>query len=292
MITFHRERVRRLLLLLPLLGAGCATVEMDAGQLLSPGVDQRQNALAVAAAAYEAGRPSEAMAEYARVLSVDPQDEVARLGVADCYIAVGAAKQASLAYGSLLSSEVPMIRNGAQQGRGLSLLMLGDLDSGHAQLLQVVSDDPSLWRSWNALGWSYDKKRDWVAADDAYRRAAELSPTPHLVFNNWGMSLLAQGNAGAAAAKFKRAIELRPDLDVARTNLQVALGLQGKYREALAASGQQHMPAALNNVGYAAMLRGDSHTAEQYFARAVEESPRFNRAAWKNLKYMTETSME
>ena len=290
MITFNLAMTRRLLLLLPIVGAGCATAEMDAGQPSLPAVDQQQNALNVAAAAYEAGRLPEAMAEYARVLSVDPQDEVARLGVADCYMGVGAAKQASLAYDALVGSNLPTIRSRARQGRGLSLLMLGDLDSGFVQLLQVVSDDPSLWRSWNALGWLYDKKRDWAAADDTYRRAAELSPTPYVVFNNWGMSLLAQGKANAAAANFTRAIELRPDLVVARNNLQLALGLQGKYQEALAAGGQQHMPVALNNVGYAAMLRGDSQTAEQYFARAVEESPRFNHAAWKNLKYMAEAS--
>jgi Flp pilus assembly protein TadD len=275
--------------MMPLLAA-CATPDKVSGPVASADVEQRGKMLVVADAAYEGGRYSEGLAEYTRLLEIDPRDEAARLGVADCYMAAGEAKQASVIYATLVKSETPKIRLGAEQGRGLSLLMLGDLDAGHSQLLDVASEEPSLWRTWNALGWLYDKKRDWPAAEEAYRHAVELSPVPHVVLNNWGMSLLAQGSPAAAALKFRRAVELRPDFDVARNNLQIALGLQGKYREALAGADDHRKPAALNNIGYAALLRGDSEKAEQYFSKAVEDSPRFNQAAWKNLKYVEELS--
>lgn len=281
-------RVRFLLIIMPSLAAACATPETGSGPVAFDDVQQRDKTLIVADAAYEGGRYSEALAGYTRLLEIDPRDEAARLGVADCYMAAGGAKQASAIYETLVKSETPRIRLGAYQGRGLSLLMLGDLDAGHSLLLEVASAEPSLWRTWNALGWSYDKRRDWPAAEEAYRHSVDLSPVPHVALNNWGMSLLSQGNPAAAAIKFKRAVEIRPDFDVARNNLQVALGLQGKYREALAATDDDRKPAALNNVGYAALLRGDSAKAEQYFLKAVENSPRFNQAASKNLKYIEE----
>jgi Flp pilus assembly protein TadD len=290
MITSGLCRVRYLLIMVPSLAAACATLETGSGPVASANVEQRDKSLVVAEAAYESGRYSEALAEYTRLLETDPRDEEARLGMADSYMAAGGAKQASVIYATLVNSETPKIRLGAEQGRGLSLLMLGDLDAGHTQLLEVAAEEPSLWRTWNALGWSYDKRRDWLAAEDAYRHAVGLSPVPHVVLNNWGMSLVAQGNPAAAAVKFKRAVEIRPDFDVARNNLQVALGLQGKYREALAATDDHRKPAALNNVGYAALLRGDRERAEQYFVKAVEDSPRYNRAAWKNLKYIDEST--
>jgi Flp pilus assembly protein TadD len=288
MIASGLRRVRFVLVIMPFLAAACATPETGSGPVTFADAQQRDKTLVVADAAYEGGRYSEALAEYTRLLEIDPRDEAARLGVADCYMAAGGAKQASAIYATLVKSETPKIRLGAAQGRGLSLLMLGDLDAGHSQLLEVTTEEPSLWRTWNALGWSYDQRRDWPAADEAYRHAVDLSPVPHVVLNNWGISLLSRGNPAAAAVKLKRAVEIRPDFHVARNNLQVALGLQGKYREALAGTDDHHKPAALNNVGYAALLRGDSEKAEQYFLKAIEDSPRFNQAAWKNLKYIGE----
>jgi Flp pilus assembly protein TadD len=287
------RRMRYLLVMLPLLAAACATAQTDDPKTLASAIGvQRDKSLLIADAAYKGGRYSDAMAEYASLLEVDPKDEAARLGVADCYLAAGDAKQASVIYATLVTSEAPKIRLGAEQGQGLSQLILGALDAGQSQLLKVANEDPSLWRTWNALGWSYDKQRDWPAAEEAYRKAQGLSPVQHVVLNNWGMSLLAQGKPAEAAVKFRQAIELRPEFDVARNNLQLALGLQGKYREALAGSDEHQRPRALNNVGYAAMLRGDTEVAERYFSKSVEDNPRFNHAAWHNLTYLEEIDQQ
>lgn len=284
------SRPRSCFAFMVLIAAGCATIDREAQAPSAEGAEQRQKALVVAHASYEAGRYSDALAEYLRVIEVDPHDDAARLGVADCYVAAGATRDASPLYDALLDSPDLQIRLGARQGRGVSLLMLGDAEAGHAHLLEAVTEDPSLWRSWNALGWYYDRRRNWEAADEAYGRATSLSPTPHIVQNNWGMSLLARGNAAGAAVKFRRALEIVPEFEVAKTNLQLSLGMQGRYREALAGTDERSMPTALNNVGYAAMLRGDKNEAEKLLSRAVEDSPRFNVAASKNLKYLMEAS--
>jgi tetratricopeptide (TPR) repeat protein len=100
--------------------AACATPETASGPVAFADVEQRDKMLVVADAAYEGGRYSEALAEYTRLLEIDPRDEAARVGVADCYLAAGDAKQAlSAIYATLARSETPKIRLGAEAGSGL-----------------------------------------------------------------------------------------------------------------------------------------------------------------------------
>ena len=98
MIASGLRRVRFLMVMMPLLAAACATPETGSGPVASADAEQRDKTLVVADAAYEGGRYSEALAEYTRLLEIDPRDEAARLGVADCYMAAGGAKQASAIY--------------------------------------------------------------------------------------------------------------------------------------------------------------------------------------------------
>ena len=92
----------------------------------------------------------------------------------------------------------------------------------------------------------------------AYERALALAPDEGAVLNNFGLSKLSAGDYDAAAALFVRALEASPDLAAAETNLRLALALGGRYDEALAGRRRRgRLPDALNNAGYAALLRGD-----------------------------------
>jgi Flp pilus assembly protein TadD len=174
----------------------------------------------------------------------------------------------------------------ALQGAGLALLQLGRTDDASAKLEEAVAADASLWRALNALGRIYDSRHDWSAAETAYRSAIATSPNEAILYNNLGMSYVLQHRFDEAVAEFQRAITLDPGLKVASTNMRMAYALQGRYVQALAGAPERELPNVLNNVGYAAILRGEYDTARSYLSRAIEISPAYHREASANLQQL------
>lgn len=224
----------------------------------------------------------EAARLFGQALEKEPDHVGARLGVAEAYLGTGAASAAMPAFAAL--ADVPAVKVAAAQGQGVSLLLLGQTDKAQEVLEAVVGAEPSAWRAWNALGRCYDLKQRWDDAARAYAMALGLKPDAYIVHNNLGMSLLSQARHGEAEAKFLDALTLRPDFEVSRNNLRFALALQGRYRDAFAGAARHDLPTVLNNVGYAALLRGENGRAQAYFSRAMEASPHFMEVAYENLR--------
>jgi Flp pilus assembly protein TadD len=175
----------------------------------------------------------------------------------------------------------------ALHNAGVALLLTDRPQQAEQELEAAVEFDPSSWRAWNALGRARDARRAWEEAAAAYERALTLAPDEGAVLNNFGMSKLSAGDPDGAAELFVRALEASPDLAPAETNLRLALALGGRYEEALAGVDAENLPAALNNVGYAALLRGDYAQARVLFLRAIDASPGFYEPAWSNLRFLS-----
>lgn len=184
------------------------------------------------------------------------------------------------------AAALPEKRPSALQGAGIALLQLGRPDEAAAKLQEATAADASLWRAFNALGRIYDSRHDWAAAESAYRSAIAASPKQAILFNNLGMSYLMQHRFDEAVAQFREAVALDPGLKVAATNIRMAYALQGRYVEALAGVPEKELPDELNNVGYAAMLRGEYDVARAYLSRAIEMSPAYHRQASANLEQL------
>lgn len=227
-------------------------------------------------------RYREATRVYTQLVELQPDNSAAKLGLAETYLASGGIKPALAAFTDL--SGVSEVKIAAMQGQGLSLILLGQLERGEELLRNVVALEPSSWRAWNALGRCYDSKKEWAKAAHAYDMALKVRPDAYAVHNNVGVSLLAQKRHSEAEAKFIDALALKPNFETARNNLRFAIAMQGRYREAFAGAGRQDLPDILNNVGYAAMLRGENDRAQAYFARALEASPHFFEVAHQNLQ--------
>jgi Flp pilus assembly protein TadD len=104
--------------------------------------------------------------------------------------------------------------------------------------------------------------------------------------NNLGFSLLASGDPVFAEYSLRQALELDPEMEVAASNLRLALALQGRYEPALAGASAAEQAAIMNNVGYAALLRGDHAKARSLFLGAIELDPGFFKEAKRNLAYL------
>ena len=220
----------------------------------------------------------------ARILQKNPNSPAARLRLGELYLKKGQKAAAAQVFKSLTSTKGLSAR--AHQGWGIAMLKRGKLTLAHEVLKRAIEENPKLWRTWNALGLYYDSQKRWDNAQKAYGKALELNPGSAMLHNNQGYSLLIQRTFVGAAKNFTRALKLDPKFAMARTNLRLALSWLGKYDEAVLGVSSRELPAALNDVGYIAMLRGDYAIAEALLARALETSPRFNEKAWRNLKYI------
>jgi Flp pilus assembly protein TadD len=169
----------------------------------------------------------------------------------------------------------------------VALLLTGRAEQAEQELEAAVELDPTSWRAWNALGRAHDARQAWKEAAAAYEKALTLAPDEGAVLNNLGMSKLGAGDPDGAAELFVRALEASPDLAAAETNLRLALALGGRYEEALAGVDAEDLPDALNNAGYAALLRGDYAQARILFLRAIDASPGFYEPAWSNLRFLS-----
>jgi Flp pilus assembly protein TadD len=184
------------------------------------------------------------------------------------------------------AAALPEKRPSALQGAGIALLQLGRPDEAAPKLQEATAADASLWRALNALARIYDSRHDWAAAESTYRSAIAASPKQAILFNNLGMSYLLQHRFDEAIAQFREAVTLDPGLKQARKNMRMAYALQGRYVEALAGVPEKDLPDELNNVGYAAMLRGEYDAARAYLSRAIEMSPAYHRQASANLEQL------
>jgi Flp pilus assembly protein TadD len=240
-------------------------------------------ALPIIDAAIDAGRLEDAASIVARLAATHDGPEL-RLRSAELALASAAPVEAIAGFSPL--TEVPETAARAYQGLGLAQYRLGDKAAAQKALGKAIAADPSLLRSWLALGAIADGNRDFAAADAAYAKALAIDPNSAAALTNRGYSLLLRGRAGDAEADLLRATMIDPGLATAQTNLRVARAMQGKYREAFAGSNKQSLAADLNNVGFGALARGDTRTAETYFNRALSLNPRFDAIAWANLRYL------
>lgn len=178
----------------------------------------------------------------------------------------------------------PKLRASAEEGEGIALSMLGRSKEAVAALQAAVAEDPSAWHAWNALGTEYDRMRDWAQAEAAYDHAFSDSDGSPLVLNNRGFSLLLQNRLDEATGDFVAALEKKPDLASARSNLRLAIAMKGEYDRAVAGAGTSDRAAAFNNAGFAAMLRGDYPEAENLLGQAMKAKGEYYARAAANLE--------
>lgn len=267
--------------------AGCTSSSgpqprLEAGASVSTA--EMATTLAAADATRDDGNYSEALQIYQLLMVDAPGEPRVQFGVGECLLALGKPAQAKQIFRGLKSNAA--MHATALQGEGLALLALGQNEPAGIALQEASAADPSLWRSWNALGKLADLRHQPEDAAKFYAKASELNPQSAAVANNAGYSKLISGNAPQAVDLLRRALALDPRSETIQNNLRLAIAADGRYDDALKSTSRDQLPAVLNNVGYVAMQRGDLTAAEGYFARAMETSTSYATVAAKNLEQL------
>ena len=286
----ERVRVFALLGAAALLLSGCATGAHQAAPARDGAAAESVESLrAQAFAALETRRMARARQLFESILVRTPDDAEALMGLGEAEVLLGDFTAGLEHSGTAAerAGERAELKARALHNSGIALLLTGRAQEAEEALEAAVENDPTSWRAWNALGRAYDAHRRWAEARGAYERALALAPAEGAVLNNFGLSRLSAGDLEEATALFVRALEASPDLAAAETNLRLALALGGRYDEALAGVDARSMPDALNNAGYAALLRGDYAKSRTLFLQAIEASPSFYEPSFSNLRFLS-----
>ncbi len=285
---FHLPRHMLVLILATLISA-CAA---DSPKDVSSG--EKDEAILLSAdlhkdhgwAAIRAERFDEAQSFFKRILKDQEGDQDALLGLGEAFLGQNRLDDALREFEKVSQKASPSLRGRALQGQAIVWLRRGQHSKAEPVLNEVINLDPALWRAWNGLGRVRDASKDYVAARYAYRQAIDIDPRNAVLHNNLGFSLLASGDPAYAETSLRRALELDPEMGVAAANLRLALALQGRYVPALAGAHASERARIMNNVGYAALLRGDHDKARSLFLSAMEVDPGFFKEAKRNLAYL------
>ncbi len=268
--------------------SACAALPFGGGLLEAPApapeVDRDVTTFEVA---IDEGRYAEAVAGLRPVVKAHPDHTEAKLLLATAHLA-----QADIAPAYQLFTEVneetgsPTDQLAALNGMGIAELYQGDIVTAEATFREALTYDEGSSAAWNGLAQSLDRQNRRDEAEAAAREAVALAPEWQAAQNNLGLILLHGGKFEEAEQTLGAAYALDDASQVIANNLRLTIAMQGRYQEALAGIEPAAEPDALNNVGYAALVRGDLGAADQFLRQAVETSPRYHERAHDNLRFL------
>jgi len=259
-------------------------------------------AMRMAAIAYQGGALDQALYQYLRAIELDPEQYEAMVWVGRIHRERGNSHLAELAFADVLQSqpgnlsaltEMGLLQlalrrsDSAKEMLGKALEMdqrrLGGSASSEPSGLKVDSKSPL--KLYNGLGVLADLDNDFTRAGDFYRLAQQIDPRSPLVANSQGYSYYLAGKWGEAEAQYRKGLGFDGRYEPLWRNYGLLLVRMGRYEEALSSFERvESRAAASNDVGYICMIEGRLDEAEQFFRSAIDQSPSHYEMAWENLQ--------
>ena len=229
------------------------------------------------------GKTDEALFYFVKVLSIEPQNPQALLGVGAIHRNKGNHDLAELAYGMVLKQQP---RNAeALEGMGLIRLASNSRREAENYLSAAVKADPRRWQAHNALGLLASESGQYVQAISHYEQALLVQPRNAECLNNLGFAKFESRDWMGALRAYDAALTIDPRFESAWMNKALLLARQGDDQAALAAFRRVMSEAdAYNDLGYIHMTEGDVDGAYELFEKAIAASPTFHVKANENLR--------
>ncbi|MCS6873310.1 MAG: tetratricopeptide repeat protein [Pyrinomonadaceae bacterium] len=178
----------------------------------------------------ELERRDEALKNYEKALSINPQLEDLYLTVGILYLEKG-----DLAKADEYISKAAVKSETAETKylKGVVYYRLDKYQEALATLNDAVRLDPNNAEAYYYLGETYDRLNREQEALDSYRQATRLNPNFFEAWFDMGVILYNRNRYEDAIEAYKKAIQLRPDYGEAYLNLANALRKTKKYQEAV-----------------------------------------------------------
>ena len=247
--------------------------------------DSPETLFAVATAAHQSGKLSEAAVLYRRILATSRRypDVLHQLGLIEHQsgahaTAVGLIREAI----ALEPKQAPYHSNLAS-----ALIETGDFAGAVAAAQRAIALVPGYAAAYTNLGTAFFRSGNSAAAGQALARAVALNPGNTIAQYWLGRALQDQERFAEAASSYRAVIASAPRYADAHCNLCYVLTMLGDLtsaashaREAIALS--PDYADAHNNLGYALQALGDFRGAEASYAQALAHDPHYA-AAYNNL---------
>lgn len=253
-------------------------------------------AMQIAAMAYQAGDLDQALYQYLRTLELDPQRYAALVWVGRIHRERGNSQLAEMAFADVLKNDSEnlsaltemgllqlALRRQEQATQILTSAVAIDQKRFDGDALQVDSQSPL--KLYNGMGVLADLRNDFTSAALYYDLSLRIDPRSALTHNSLAYSQYLAGDWPKAERLYRRGIDLAPDYKPLWRNYGLLLARDERYEEALSAFEQVGNRAeASNDVGYVCLIEGKLDIAEQFFHSAIEQSPAHYGLAWDNLR--------
>lgn len=260
-------------------------------------------AMQMAAMAYQAGDLDQALFQYLRAIEMDPKRYEALVGVGRIHRERNNIQLAEMAFEEVLAkqpnnldalAEMGMLLLAKRDHQGAQALLSkavlldqrrlgGDRDS-QLEVAALKVDSKSPLKVYNALGVLADLNNDFALSEAYYRLAMLIEPRSVLVQNSLGYSYYMAGQWPEAEQTYQRGISYDTSYKPLWRNYGLLLARMERYEEALSAFEQIGDRAqASNDVGYVCLVEGKLDVAEQFFRSAIDLSPAHYDMAWENL---------
>ncbi len=148
---------------------------------------------------------------------------------------------------------------------GKALLAAGRPVPAEMQFRTMIRQGRNDWKAYNALGSALADQGRFKEARAAYDEALKRSPGNPKIINNVALSYILEGNPVRAEKMLRDALKKISQEDPAarklRQNLALALGLQGRFKEARYVASQDLSPAEVEeNMAYLRRMLGATDT--------------------------------
>lgn len=259
-----------------------------------------QQAMRMAAVAYQGGALDQALYQYLRAIELDPNAHEAMVWVGRIHRERGNNHLAELAYADVLQNQPDNLAALTEMGllqlalqrpasardmldKALAVDQRRQADAGESGSLRVDTQSPL--RLYNGLGVMADLDNDFAKAASFYRLAQQIDPRSPVVANSQAYSLYLSGKWSEAEAQYRRGLSFDGRYEPLWRNYGLLLARMGRYEEALSSFEQvESRAAASNDVGYVCLIEGRLDAAEQFFQSAIDQSPAHYAMAWENLQ--------
>jgi tetratricopeptide (TPR) repeat protein len=154
------------------------------------------------------------------------------------------------------------------------LISQGKDQEAAAVLDRIIHQEPNFVPAYCELSEILMRQQDLDGAAKVLSAGLQVAPRQSLMWNNLGMCYLLGQKYDKALESFTVAGGIAPSSTMYRSNMATALGMQGRYEEALALYRQVlPMDEAHYNLGVVCQARNDMARAKQEFDAAAAASP-------------------
>jgi tetratricopeptide (TPR) repeat protein len=163
------------------------------------------------------GDDAAAIAQYQRVLEIQPGYANAHFNLANRLLKVGRLEEAAAQYQQAL--EIQPNDAEARNKLGKTLLLKGDFDGAMSCFEKTTTLSPDPFSRWLNVGSGFLQQDDWQTAIVCFHQALKINPRSAEAYANLGMACFKKGGAKEAIDSWQQALSINPD----QVNVQISL---------------------------------------------------------------------